>query len=112
MPMLNAPRLPTNIPIINRLPVPLPGATLAGPVLSSEDMKKQIAAAVAKLQGQNGTRDALQCRIYVGSVYWDLSEDHLKSVFEVYGKIVSCQLIPVCVKEISEVFTYIFVCIL
>ena len=33
-------------------------------------------------------------RIYVGSVFWDLTAEHLKSVFEAFGKVVSAELIP------------------
>ena len=34
------------------------------------------------------------CRIYVGSVYFELTADQLKEVFEPFGVVVSCQLIP------------------
>jgi poly(U)-binding-splicing factor PUF60 len=33
-------------------------------------------------------------RVYVGCVYWDLTSEHLKAVFEAFGTVVSCELIP------------------
>lgn len=32
------------------------------------------------------------CRIYVGSIYWDVSEEDIKSVFSAFGTIKSCIL--------------------
>lgn len=34
-------------------------------------------------------------RIYVGSVFYELQAEQLKAVFEAFGKIKSCELIPV-----------------
>jgi len=33
-------------------------------------------------------------RIYVGSVHWDITDEDIKSVFQAFGKIKSCTLMP------------------
>uniref|UniRef100_A0A7S2TJH3 RRM domain-containing protein n=2 Tax=Lotharella oceanica TaxID=641309 RepID=A0A7S2TJH3_9EUKA len=33
-------------------------------------------------------------RIYVGSIFFNLTSDHVQRVFEAFGKVLSCQLIP------------------
>ena len=56
----------------------------------------QIAAAMllakADQSGMNQTDS--QCRIYVGSVPYSFTCDDIKQIFDVFGKILSCQLIP------------------
>lgn len=38
--------------------------------------------------------NASKNRIYVGSVLWDLTSEHLKAVFEAFGTVVAVELIP------------------
>jgi poly(U)-binding-splicing factor PUF60 len=51
-------------------------------------LKAQAAAAAASSQLD------IAKRIYVGSIPWDLTADHLKTVFEAFGPIRSCVLMP------------------
>ncbi|KAA6390208.1 MAG: putative poly-U-binding factor 60kDa [Streblomastix strix] len=36
----------------------------------------------------------MDCRIYVGAINWNLKEDDIKGLFEPFGKIRNCQMIP------------------
>jgi len=43
---------------------------------------------------QQSSVSARRTRIYVGSIYFNLTQEHVQQVFEAFGKITSCQLIP------------------
>jgi len=42
-----------------------------------------------------GLLDSKRSRIYVGSIAFELTAEHLRSVFEAFGKVRSCELLPV-----------------
>lgn len=56
----------------------------------------QIAAAMllAKADGSGFSQSDSQSRVYVGSVPYSFTSDDIKQIFDVFGKIISCQLIP------------------
>mmetsp|Transcript_13893 Transcript_13893/g.22947 ORF Transcript_13893/g.22947 Transcript_13893/m.22947 type:complete len:336 (+) Transcript_13893:2167-3174(+) len=52
------------------------------------------AAVAASLQQNAATKATNNCRIYVGSVAWNISETDLRAVFSPFGPIKSCILMP------------------
>eukprot|EP00455_Lapot_gusevi_P055724 TRINITY_DN9100_c0_g1_i5.p1 TRINITY_DN9100_c0_g1~~TRINITY_DN9100_c0_g1_i5.p1 ORF type:complete len:413 (-),score=101.36 TRINITY_DN9100_c0_g1_i5:29-1267(-) len=65
------------------LPLPLPPGSLVNGANAA------AAAAAAAAQPKENKK-----RIYVGSIFWELTPEHVKSVFEAFGTIVSCTLMP------------------
>jgi len=47
----------------------------------------------AKFTGKSATENACN-RIYVGSIHWDLTAEDIKTVFEAFGPVKSCVLMP------------------
>lgn len=47
-----------------------------------------------KLTGKTAADATASNRIYVGSIHWDLTSDDIKTVFEAFGTVKSCVLMP------------------
>lgn len=82
----------------------MPSVGLSGPGMIGDDLKSIIAAKIAA--GRNGTSTvvptsalsspdpamAMACRIYIGSLYYDLTGADVTALFEGFGDIVKCEM--------------------
>jgi RNA recognition motif-containing protein len=66
----------------------LPQATATG----APSAVAAAAAAAAAVASQAAANQAN--RIYIGSVHWDISEAEIRTVFQPFGEVRSCSLVP------------------
>jgi RNA-binding protein 23/39 len=75
------------------------------------DLKAIIAAKIAAAtSGGGATADpslALACRIYVGSLYYDLTADDITALFEGFGEVTKCELQMDAVTGRSKGFCFL-----
>ncbi len=68
-------------------------ASSAAPSALPQQPTQAMLDEFAKMTGQSAEKNVSN-RIYVGSIHWDLTSDDIKTVFEAFGPIKSCVLMP------------------
>ena len=73
-------------------------------------LQATIAARIAAATSGNGVVDSaysMSCRIYVGSLYYDLTANDVSALFESFGDIVKCEMTMDAVTGKSKGFCFI-----
>ena len=72
-------------------------------------LQATIAARIAAATSSNGVDSAysMSCRIYVGSLYYDLTASDVSALFESFGDIVKCEMTMDAVTGKSKGFCFI-----